>query len=367
MKSKIKTGNKLQVIDKIVLVLNIIGAICLLLSYLAPGTDPRDISFIAILGFGYHLLVIANVLAIIYWLFRKRVFALISLIVVIAGAYFFSYNFGFRSSAYPAQNKPANTIRIMAYNVHALKGIEHYEGESIKQGVLDLIKSKQPDVINFEEFVVTVADKGAFTDSLIGLNYKYHYFKPYGIRRADSSGNAIFSKYPLSKFDSVKSPNLLQTRGIYADVLVNGKTFRMYCAHLAAVQIKDQEKSKYLNGGINLEKSSFITSKLSSAFIRRSFQVSQIKKNIDDCPYPYVIVGDFNDTPMSFAVNELGDGLKNAFREKGSGFVNTYYNTFPKLHIDHVLASPQFDVITYEAVDKKLSDHKPIVVDLELN
>jgi endonuclease/exonuclease/phosphatase family metal-dependent hydrolase len=105
---------------------------------------------------------------------------------------------------------------------------------------------------------------------------------------------------------------------------------------------------------------------LTNAFIARSFQVALIKRQMEKCPYPYLIAGDFNDTPNSFSVNELGDGLKNAFMEKGSGFETTYYSTYP-LHIDHLFVSSQFDILSYQSIDKKISDHKPIIADLKLN
>ena len=107
-------------------------------------------------------------------------------------------------------------------------------------------------------------------------------------------------------------------------------------------------------------------SKLKIAFIKRSAQVVKIKAHAAHCLYPYIISGDFNDTPASYAVNEMAKGLKNAFREQGSGFGRTYNGNFPNFQIDYIMASPQFNVLSYLIIQKKLSDHYPVRSDLQL-
>ena len=100
--------------------------------------------------------------------------------------------------------------------------------------------------------------------------------------------------------------------------------------------------------------------------MRRAEQVFTIKEHTKTCPYPYIIAGDFNDTPTSFAVSQMAKGLRNAFREKGVGLARTYNGDFPNYQIDYVLASNQFDVRSYRIIEEKLSDHYPIVSDLVL-
>jgi len=94
--------------------------------------------------------------------------------------------------------------------------------------------------------------------------------------------------------------------------------------------------------------------------------VLRIKEDAAKCPYPYIISGDFNDTPTSYAVNKMSEGLKNAFCEKGSGFGRTYNGDFPNYQIDYIMASPAFNVLSYQIIEKKLSDHYPVRSDLVL-
>ncbi len=101
--------------------------------------------------------------------------------------------------------------------------------------------------------------------------------------------------------------------------------------------------------------------------LKRSEQVLTIKAACLAMPLSlYYIGGDFNDTPSSFAVNYMAKGLKNAFREKGSGFGRTYNGDFPNFQIDYIMTSPQFDIADYQIIEKKLSDHYPVRSDLQL-
>jgi endonuclease/exonuclease/phosphatase family metal-dependent hydrolase len=62
----------------------------------------------------------------------------------------------------------------------------------------------------------------------------------------------------------------------------------------------------------------------------------------------------------------MNKGLKNAFREKGSGMGRTYNGSFPNYQIDYIMAGKQFDVLNYNIIEKKLSDHYPVCSDLLL-
>ena len=63
----------------------------------------------------------------------------------------------------------------------------------------------------------------------------------------------------------------------------------------------------------------------------------------------------------------MGKGLKNAFEQKGIGLGKTYNGSFPNYQIDYILTSPEFNILNYQIIEKKLSDHYPIRSDLELN
>jgi endonuclease/exonuclease/phosphatase family metal-dependent hydrolase len=369
MRTKNKPNKKSSTVDKVLLILNIIAALALLLSYLAPSTDPRDIAIIAILGFGYPILLIVNLLFVLYWLVRKKILSLISLFSVLLAVFNIQSFYGFHSKYSNSKKVSDDAIRIMQYNVRQFTGIDKYREAPTQKEILQIVNENQPDIINFEEFCKCSVDKDSMTVNINkSLKSNNYYFKTYVKRNyeKDSIGNAIFSKYPILNYGSISANGILGTKAIFVDINYKGKTIRVYSIHLAAVQIKNQEKNKYLSGKVNIGQSTFIKSKLTTAFVTRSFQVSQIKRFIEKSPYPYILTGDFNDTPNSFAVNEIGDGLKNAFLEKGSGYQTTYFSKFP-LQIDYIFTSPEFDILNYQVLDLKISDHKPLISDIKLN
>ena len=148
---------------------------------------------------------------------------------------------------------------------------------------------------------------------------------------------------------------------IFSDVIVKQDTIRVYNIHLASnfFQKKDfdnitsTEKSKVKNGIIG------ITKKLKRSFGRRGSEVDQIKEHISKSPYSVIICGDFNDTPVSYAYQELRKERNDAFIKSGNGIGSTY-TKIPTLRIDYILYDNNLyssDFITYNT---GLSDHRAI-------
>ena len=71
-------------------------------------------------------------------------------------------------------------------------------------------------------------------------------------------------------------------------------------------------------------------------------------------------MGDFNDTPVSYAITQMSKNLKNGFLEKGSGLGITYNGDFPNFQIDYIFASKQFDFKDYKIIKREFSDHYPV-------
>jgi len=366
-----KASGKLSVLDKIILTVNCVAALALLMSYLAPITDPRSFWIIAILGLAYPLLLLVNVLMIIYWFFRSKRYTLVSVICILIGFKVLIANFGFHIPNFFDKKPSNNTIRIMAYNVHGFGGFDKTNAKSIEGEIMRLINDEQPDIVNMEEFYEDVLTRTTIDSSLKKImKSNYHYFKPYDFTQWDSTGIAIFSKFPILNHGSILSAkDTDQTQAIFADVKKGNSIFRVYCLHLQSTRFDDQEH-QYLkslqHGKVNLHESKVIGSKLKLAFIKRSYEVSLIKQHIELCPYPYIIAGDFNDTPISYSVNQMSKGIKNAFIEKGTGLGITYYGDFPNFQIDYILCSSKFNVINYQIIKKKISDHYPVISDLSL-
>jgi endonuclease/exonuclease/phosphatase family metal-dependent hydrolase len=347
--------------------------IALLISYLAPYIDPRRAWAVAFFGLAYPILLLANLVLLVYWLLRKKWYALASLMFMAFGWNVFLNNVGFHSSGSDEiAHKEGNVIRVMTYNVHNFKRYGSKNDISTKHDILQIINEQQPDIIGFQEFYTRKAGQYDMRDSIKKiLGSDYFYFQPVIFNNGEAIGVAIFSKFPIVNKGLIQfSDKLSENSCIYIDVKKQEKIFRVYSVHLQSIRF-DPEDYKYLNsvskqGKPDMSLTRRLGGKLKNAFIKRSSQVDMIKASATQCQYPFIISGDFNDTPASYTVNQMAKGMKNAFREKGAGFGRTYNGDFPNYQIDYIMASPIFDVANYYIIQKKLSDHYPVRSDLVL-
>lgn len=360
--------------DKLIWWLNILLGAAQLISYLAAVTDPRKTWLVAFFGLAYPFLLLGNALFIVYWLLRKSRYAWLSLIVILLGWNVLRDNIGFSlSSAKPvAEGEQHRHIRVMTYNAHNFKRYGENNDIDTKSRMLQLINRQQPDVIGIQEFYARPRGAYALRDSMKKIMQSdQFYFEPFSYDTGtEAMGMAVFSRFPIVHHGIIQ---LSDERGssnqcLYVDVKKSGQVFRFYSVHLQSIGF-DPADYQYLQqvskeGQTGMAPSRRIFSKLKRAFVKRSEQVFKVKAHAGQCPYPYVIAGDFNDTPASFAVTQMAKGIQNAFREKGKGFVRTYNGSFPNYQIDYIMASPQLEVGSYQVIKEKLSDHYPVCSDM---
>lgn len=191
-----------------------------------------------------------------------------------------------------------------------------------------LINSYQPDLICLQERPHT----NLVSYDLIKRSFPQHKFKATNGREDENLNITIFSKYPLS---NVKTWYFKDTynKMIQADIDWNGETFRIFSVHLQTT-----------GHGKNF---------LSNA-IKRYRQSNIIKSEIKKCPYPVIVCGDFNDTPISYTVLKLLTELE----DKSLGFEGSYQPLGGVFKIDYVLTSKNWMKKEYRLIPNQWSDHK---------
>ena len=90
-----------------------------------------------------------------------------------------------------------------------------------------------------------------------------------------------------------------------------------------------------------------------------------IRNAVQQSPYPVVYCGDINATPASYTYRFLRGGLQDAFLQKGSGIGNTFSELLPTLRIDMCFPAKEFSVLQCTTVYEKLSDHYPVITDIQ--
>ena len=281
-------------------------------------------------------------------------------------------SFNISTTAPDGPKSSPDYFRIMTYNVHSFSGADSKNAKPARTGILELIKTEQPDVICIQEFFSKRRGEFAMVDSVKQALHTNSYYR-FTVNDINYEGNGIaaFSKFPIVNKGMISFGDQNSTNQcIFIDVRKANQTIRIYAVHLQSIRFMPEDYqvidsvSKAEESNVNAYKR--ILSKLKKAFLKRSEQVALVKSHANSSPYPFLIAGDFNDTPASFAVNKMSAGLKNAFVEKGNGFGATYNGDFPNYQIDYILAHPDFKVINYLVLKKKLSDHYAVRADLLL-
>ncbi len=273
--------------------------------------------------------------------------------------------------------KAPNAIRCMSWNIEHFEILQHKTHPEIKEEMLNTISLYNPDVACFQEVVASDTFPNAINylpaiKARLKMPYSHYSFNTrLDFDNKHHFGIIILSKYPIVSIHTLSyAPNDYNSIFQYADIVKDLDTFRVFNIHLQSLKF-DKDNLKFLDEpavseGENLENGRGILSKLKRGFVKRKRQSDRIQEAVSKSPYPVILCGDFNDVPNSYAYHTIGKNMQNAFREKGSGISRTFSGISPTLRIDNIFASPQFTFLQYTRIKKKMSDHFPIIADMEL-
>jgi endonuclease/exonuclease/phosphatase family metal-dependent hydrolase len=361
------------------IVINIIAAILFLLGCYGYFFNPQyfwPIGFLTLTAFYFLLVLVAFIF---FWLFIKPVRSLISIIAILLAFNPLSNIIPYHLSHSFNKPKPENALRIMTWNVAQFNVMENKQHPEIKSQMLNTINEYQPDIACFQEMVAedsTVKDHGhvdAFLETLNFKNYFYAYNSKEDFWGYAHFGIIIFSKFPIINKQTISFyPNDYNSIFQYADIVKGDDTFRVFNIHLQSLRFS-KDNLKYIdkptveNENAAIKESKSIISKFKKGFLKREIQADRIRAEMDKSPYPVIVTGDFNDVPNSYAYYTVGKDLKNAFVEKGSGLGRTFSGISPVLRIDNIFVDKKMNVLQFNRVKKKLSDHFPIIADVEMS
>ena len=138
---------------KIVLFLNILAILGLLLAYTAPKISPADFWPIAFVGLLYPFLVLINVVFLIFWLFTKKRFALLSAVALMVG---FTHLLNLIQIKDIRKELPdsGTNIRFLTYSVRNF-GLYNYHPNrelnfSYRNNIFRYLNEKEYDIIAFQ-------------------------------------------------------------------------------------------------------------------------------------------------------------------------------------------------------------------------
>ena len=81
---------------------------------------------------------------------------------------------------------------------------------------------------------------------------------------------------------------------------------------------------------------------------------------MNNSPFPVIICGDFNDTPLSYTYNKFASNYTDAFRNSSSGLGITYAGKVPAGRIDYIFHSKDLNSSNFTIQKEVYSDHRAI-------
>lgn len=360
--------NKLGYFSKTVFTANVLAVITLLLSYSAAYIDPEKFWPIAFFGLAFLPILLINIGFIVYWFLRKKRYMLLSLIPILGGFNLLSKHINFKNNTDKIVVKADSVVRVMSFNVHLFQTYDNPKS-SFRDETVEFVNSVNPDIVCFQEFYSRIRGTKQFTQKLLAEgNFEDYYFEPISKNDYEGYGPAIFSKFPIINFGTIFKHGYGVNRIIYADIKRDADTIRVYNVHLRSFALQDEDKDfiqKAPGEQVKDENSTKrVGRKLKRAFTNRSIQAKSLREHIEKCPYPYIMMGDFNDTPMSYSINLISQNNNNAFQEKGFGWGVTHFGLLPFFQIDYIFCDKKIKIDNYGIIKEKLSDHYPIWADL---
>ena len=329
----------LSLLHKFLFIINIIVAMILLLAFLAPMLPVGFLSILSILSLIFPIIVLVNILFVLFWLIKLKKQILLSLLILLL-------NYGNIQAVFQWEGKhpiEPKGFSLMSYNVRLFNAYNWINRKGVDVDISNYIKDQQPDILFLQEYK---------TDKKTDFSqYKFNHIVLKGKKR--KAGLAIFSKYKIINTGNLDFKNTYNN-AIWADILVQKDTLRVYNVHLQSYKITNPANL------VEQDKQA-VSEKLQKVFHLQGKQAEMIQAEIEKVPYAVVLGGDFNNTAFSAPYRILKEGKMDAFVEAGSGFGITWqYKKFP-LRIDFILPDKKLEVLQFETLNYiEYSDHFPI-------
>lgn len=356
---------------------NIIVALLFLLGAYGYWFNPEKYWFVGLLTLANFYALLLLIGFFFFWLLAKPKMVFISLTAIVLAWSPLRQLVKLRVSNGFELKKEKSQLRVMSWNIEHFEISSHKKNPEKKQQMLQLINTYHPDVACFQEMVGNENKPEAINyipqiAATLQMPYFFYAYNPkLSYNKDHQFGIIIFSKYPFIKKEMVsKNPNNYNSIFQYVDLAWGSDTVRIFNLHLQSLRFSNEDleylEEPSIDNDSNFKNSKNIISKFKTGFAKRRIQSIQVKEEMNKSPYPLVVCGDFNDVPNSFAYHHIGEGLINAFAESGTGIGRTYSHIAPTLRIDNIFTDTRFTIRQFARDGKRISDHFPIIVDLEL-
>lgn len=250
-------------------------------------------------------------------------------------------------------------IKVMSFNIAHGRGTDDVVD---LERIAKVIEASDADIVGLQE-VDRNRQRSGYADQAMRLSERLSMEFAYGPNMEEKPdgaetavrqyGNAVLSRYPIKSAANHPltcvpvqgDPN--EPRGVQeVKVDAEGIEFTFFNTHLAK---KEEELP---------------------------VSIEEIMELLKSCTQPFVLTGDFNAPPWDEEIRKMGRFAKSVFLEKGEPLTVAHPPSFhadkveeepePAARIDYIFISDGFSVKDSGVIETVVSDHRPIVADLEL-
>ncbi|HLN53517.1 MAG TPA: endonuclease/exonuclease/phosphatase family protein [Lentimicrobium sp.] len=329
----------------------------LFVSYSAGYIPPSVSVIFSLAGLGFpYIWITVLILFPILLMTRIKWLAFISLAILGITSPVFMHHFGVQLN-HEKNNLPYS---IYDFNTFGLRDPDTASDQIKNQKAFHEILNKgHYSLICLQEYPMKGSKHGKFYQQLDeGLHLPYKSLSSYYWDQKFTDYILVTASRYLILDEKIFSYDSLNF-AMYSDIKFPEGVIRVYNVHFQSVKLTSERKLLMINRHIDPESAFtqmvYALKKLRTAFHHREKQAKIIAESIRSSPYPVIIAGDFNDTPVSFVYRTLKRGMRDASTSRG--FKRTYkYSRFP-LQIDYILNSREISTGNFKVINNNLSDH----------
>jgi endonuclease/exonuclease/phosphatase family metal-dependent hydrolase len=335
-------------ISKIAFFFNKVLAILTISAYLLPFLSPKLFPFLSVLTLSLPFFLFLNFVFFVIWVLQLKRKFLLSAFILLIGITFINKFYRFSEIKTVEES---TDFTLMSFNVRLFNLYEWLPAKDIPEQITKVIQDYNPDILCLQEY--------SPNEDVRLRNFTHKYIKVEGGK--NKYGQAIFSKYEIINKGEINFPNS-SNNVIYADIVQNIDTIRVYSMHLQSIKISTDIHEK-----IDENKSRFIFKRISTAFKEQQLQSELIQEHYKSCKFPKIVCGDMNNSAFSYVYSNIKEDMKDAFEQAGTGFGASYNFKFYPARIDYVFVENNIKVKEFKTDDSvELSDHFPVYARLNM-
>ncbi|HMQ46624.1 MAG TPA: endonuclease/exonuclease/phosphatase family protein [Saprospiraceae bacterium] len=344
--------------------INALLVLLTLAAYLSPWVDPTYFWPISVLGLLYPWLLLGNLLFVLFWGFMRKKYLLLSLACILLGWKHLNNFIGLPGGTSQEVGVASGALlQVMSFNSFGFQLQDDARNRRLSSPELKQALSFDGyDLVLIQEFPTSGATTYPADHILENSDLKY-------TNASRGHSLAIFSHYPIvgqGEHYFENGYNGFQ----WVDVALGDTILRVFNVHLQSNAVSMLAKRVAEEGNIQ-EKKTWLDIKgmilrYRNAVEKRTNQAKEVVKEVAKSPYPVLIGGDFNDTPLSYMYHTVSPHLTDHFSEKGRGLGITYHGKVPALRIDYLFSSPGIEVVKHQIGKPNFSDHLPVISTIQL-